>query len=117
MLSILQVSPPNEHITLNQNNDMPWWVRYQPVSYKLVSRSGNEDQFRDMVNRCNRVGVRIIVDAVLNHMVGVGQKKGVYGRGSSGGSYFDGSDSVKSFPGVSKLFAKSNFRQVKCISI
>ncbi|KHJ88756.1 hypothetical protein OESDEN_11447 [Oesophagostomum dentatum] len=54
----VQTSPPNEHITLTQNNDVPWWVRYQPVSYKLISRSGNEEQFIDMVNRCNNVGVR-----------------------------------------------------------
>ncbi|KHJ99107.1 hypothetical protein OESDEN_00900 [Oesophagostomum dentatum] len=54
----VQVSPPNEHITLNLFGDMPWWVRYQPVSYKLISRSGNEEQFKDMVDRCNKVGVR-----------------------------------------------------------
>ncbi|KHJ95619.1 alpha amylase, catalytic domain protein [Oesophagostomum dentatum] len=65
----VQVSPPNEHITLTQNNDMPWWVRYQTVSYKLISRSGNEEEFIDMVNRCNKVGVRIVVDVVMNHMV------------------------------------------------
>ncbi|KHJ99109.1 hypothetical protein OESDEN_00902 [Oesophagostomum dentatum] len=54
----VQVSPPSEHITLTQNGDMPWWIRYQPVSQKLISRSGNEDQFKDMINRCNKVGVR-----------------------------------------------------------
>ncbi|WKY12333.1 hypothetical protein Q1695_003705 [Nippostrongylus brasiliensis] len=53
----VQVSPPNEHIVLVQNNNMPWWIRYQPVSYKLRSRSGNERQFKQMVSRCNRVGV------------------------------------------------------------
>ena len=36
----------------------PWWQRYQPVSYKLVSRSGDEQQFADMVSRCNAAGVR-----------------------------------------------------------
>ncbi|VDL78909.1 unnamed protein product [Nippostrongylus brasiliensis] len=56
----VQVSPPNEHIVLVQNNNMPWWIRYQPVSYKLRSRSGNERQFKQMVSRCNRVGVRQI---------------------------------------------------------
>ncbi|KAK3792530.1 hypothetical protein RRG08_043156 [Elysia crispata] len=55
----LQVSPPNEHCVITQNNDRPWWQRYQPVSYKLVSRSGNEAQFRDMVTRCKKVGVRL----------------------------------------------------------
>ena len=52
-----QVSPPMEHVVLPEDN-YPWWQRYQPVSYKLYSRSGNEDQFADMVKRCNKVGVR-----------------------------------------------------------
>uniref|UniRef100_A0A914W7E2 Alpha-amylase n=1 Tax=Plectus sambesii TaxID=2011161 RepID=A0A914W7E2_9BILA len=96
----VQVSPPNEHITVVQNNDMPWWIRYQPVSYQLSSRSGSSQEFADMVNRCNNVGVRIIVDIVLNHMVGVGQKSGQNGVGSSGPSSFDGTDNIESFPGV-----------------
>ena len=63
----VQISPPSEHALIS-NPYRPWWQRYQPVSYKLISRSGNEQQFRDMVNRCNAVGVRIYVDAVINHM-------------------------------------------------
>jgi len=63
----IQVSPPNEHALVN-NPYRPWWQRYQPVSYKIISRSGNEAEFRDMVNRCNNAGVRIYVDAIINHM-------------------------------------------------
>ena len=49
----VQVSPPNEHIPGGS-----WWTRYQPVSYKLdSSRSGNRQQFINMVNTCNGVGV------------------------------------------------------------
>ncbi|CAJ0596054.1 unnamed protein product [Cylicocyclus nassatus] len=98
----VQVSPPMEHITLIEKNDLPWWVRYQPVSYKLISRSGNEEEFKDMVDRCNKVGVRIVVDAVINHMAGAAQKKGVATRDSSGGSFFDSTDGVESFPEVRK---------------
>lgn len=58
----VQVSPPQEHIVLNKmvngKLDRPWWIRYQPVAYNLNSRSGTEQQFIDMVNRCNNVGVR-----------------------------------------------------------
>uniref|UniRef100_A0A0M3IH18 Aamy domain-containing protein n=1 Tax=Ascaris lumbricoides TaxID=6252 RepID=A0A0M3IH18_ASCLU len=54
----VQVSPPNEHVIIIKNNDLPWWVRYQPISYKLSSRSGNREQFIDMVQRCNKVGIR-----------------------------------------------------------
>jgi len=51
------VSPPNEHLVI-WNPSRPWFERYQPISYRLVSRSGNEDEFRDMVRRCNAVDVR-----------------------------------------------------------
>lgn len=57
-----------EHITLSKNNDMPWWVRYQPVSYKLESRSGNETQFIEMVERCNKVGIRFLSNFLLNSL-------------------------------------------------
>ncbi len=66
--SAVQVSPPHEHINW-QNN--PWWERYQVVSYKLNSRSGDESEFVDMVQRCKKAGVDIYVDAVLNHTTGV----------------------------------------------
>ncbi|KAG1680673.1 Pancreatic alpha-amylase [Nymphon striatum] len=52
------VSPPNEHAVIFEAVvKQPWWQRYQPVSYKLVSRSGNEKQFRTMVDTCNKLGV------------------------------------------------------------
>ncbi|XP_013119376.2 alpha-amylase B [Stomoxys calcitrans] len=63
----VQISPPNEVRVLDNN---PWWARYQPVSYKLTSRSGNEGDLVDMVQRCSKVGVRVYVDAVINHMSG-----------------------------------------------
>uniref|UniRef100_A0A914ZYN9 Alpha-amylase n=1 Tax=Parascaris univalens TaxID=6257 RepID=A0A914ZYN9_PARUN len=96
----VQVSPPNEHVIIIKNNDLPWWVRYQAVSYKLSSRSGNKEQFVAMVERCNKVGVRVIVDVVLNHMTGAGMKKGENGVSSSGDSYFDSTPAQERFPGV-----------------
>lgn len=65
----IQISPPNENVVLWGYN-RPWWERYQPMSYKLVTRSGNEAQFANMLRRCNAAGVRIYVDAVINHMTG-----------------------------------------------
>jgi alpha-amylase len=61
----VQVSPPQEHIVVN---GAPWWERYQPVSYKLESRSGNEAEFAAMVRKCKQAGVEIYADVVLNHM-------------------------------------------------
>lgn len=60
----VQVSPPTEHLL-----GEPWWTRYQPVDYtSLKSRSGDAASFQSMINRCERVGVSIIVDAVINHL-------------------------------------------------
>ncbi|XP_066908715.1 alpha-amylase 1 [Halyomorpha halys] len=63
--SAVQVSPVNEHAILSGR---PWYERYQPVSYALTSRSGNNTAFKNMVETCNGVGVRVYVDVVFNHM-------------------------------------------------
>ncbi|KAJ8042135.1 Alpha-amylase 2B [Holothuria leucospilota] len=63
----VQVSPPNDHTIMN-DPFRPWWERYQVAGYNLVSRSGDENEFADMVERCNQANVRIYVDAVINHM-------------------------------------------------
>ena len=58
----VQVSPPTEHIQGRE-----WWTRYQPVTYNLTSRSGDEKAFASMVMRCKKANVQVYVDAVLNH--------------------------------------------------
>ncbi|XP_003704434.3 alpha-amylase isoform X2 [Megachile rotundata] len=63
----VQVSPIQENLIAKNR---PWWERYQPMSYLMITRSGTREDFADMVERCNRVGVRIYVDAVVNHMTG-----------------------------------------------
>ncbi|CAG0902207.1 unnamed protein product [Darwinula stevensoni] len=89
----VQVSPVHEHVIVTTDAMRPWWERYQPVSYKLTSRSGTEEEFIDMVQRCNAVGVRIYVDAVLNHMAGLGRS----GIGTAGSSF---DSDAHDFPGV-----------------
>lgn len=74
--SAVQVSPPQEHIV---TTSAPWWERYQPVSYKIESRSGNEFQFAEMVKRCKQVGVDIYADVVLNHMNAMPEGRGFGG--------------------------------------
>lgn len=76
----VQVSPPQEHIQGPQ-----WWTRYQPVSYKIESRSGTRAEFEDMVKRCKTAGVDIYVDAITNHMADVTPGTGV--AGSEFGNY------------------------------
>lgn len=63
----VQISPAAEHVVLPQQG-FPWWQRYQPVSYQLVSRSGSRSQLAQMIDRCHKVGVKIYADAVINHM-------------------------------------------------
>lgn len=88
----VQISPPSENRVVT-NPNRPWWERYQPVSYKLVTRSGTEAELKDMIDRCNRVNVRIFADVVVNHMTGVG------GSGTgTGGTYYDAGK--LSYPGV-----------------
>lgn len=66
----IQVSPPSENVIVREYG-RPWWERYQIISYRLRTRSGNEIQFANMVERCANVGVYIYVDAVFNHMAGI----------------------------------------------
>ena len=69
----------NLESTLFLNSGEQWWVRYQPVSYLLESRSGTREQFVNMVTRCRAVGVNIYVDAVINHMSGM-DRSGLYAQ-------------------------------------
>jgi alpha-amylase len=78
------VSPPQEDIQGKQ-----WWTHYQPVSYKLDSQLGTADQFATMVAACNKAGVQVIVDAVINHMA------------NASGTGFAGTNFTKySYPGL-----------------
>ncbi|KAJ6645992.1 Alpha-amylase-related protein [Pseudolycoriella hygida] len=61
----VQISPVNENIIIK---DRPWWERLQPLSYKILSRSGNVHEFFDMTQRCNKVDILVYVEIVINHM-------------------------------------------------
>ncbi|XP_070602534.1 pancreatic alpha-amylase-like [Erythrolamprus reginae] len=102
----VQISPPNENLVIT-TPWRPWWERYQPVSYTLCTRSGNETEFKDMVNRCNNVGVYIYVDAVVNHMCGTAAGSGHH---STCGSYFD--SYKRDFPAVP--YSGWDFNDGKC---
>lgn len=85
----VQVSPVTENAILEGR---PWHERYQPVSYNLMTRSGNEEQFINMVKSCNNAKVRVYVELVLNHMAAGGEILG------TGGSVADGE--MLMYPGV-----------------
>jgi alpha-amylase len=81
----VQVAPPQNSVTLNGSLGTPvhpWWEVYQPVNYTLTSRMGNEAQFKSMVATCRKAGVKVFVDAVINHMARDGHD-------SYSGAHFD----------------------------
>lgn len=60
-----QISPITENIISERRS---WLERYEPISYRIGSRSGDDNEFSDMVKRCYNSGIRIYPDVVLNHM-------------------------------------------------
>jgi len=72
----VQVAPPQDSLSRTATDSTtvlhPWWEVYQPVDYNLTSRMGDEAQFKSMVQTCRNSGVKVIVDAVINHMTGQG---------------------------------------------
>ncbi|MFD5289267.1 alpha-amylase family protein [Streptomyces rochei] len=81
----VQVSPPAEHIQGGQ-----WWTSYQPVSYKIAGRLGDRAAFENMVDTCHAAGVKVVADAVVNHMSagsGTGTGGSTYGKYDYPGLY------------------------------
>ncbi|MGP3979506.1 alpha-amylase [Streptomyces sp. KR80] len=72
----VQVSPPQEHVQGPQ-----WWTSYQPVSYQIAGRLGDRAAFKKMVDACHGAGVKVVADAVINHMTAGS------GTGTGGSSY------------------------------
>ncbi|MEU7162871.1 alpha-amylase family glycosyl hydrolase, partial [Streptomyces chrestomyceticus] len=72
----VQVSPPNEHLP-----GSPWWTAYQPVSYRIGTKLGDRSQLKSMIDTCHAAGVKVVVDAVINHMANAS------GTGTAGSSF------------------------------
>lgn len=74
----VQVAPPQDSLQRTETGNgsdtvlHPWWEVYQPTDYRLNSRMGTEAQFKAMVKTCRAAGVKVYVDAVINHMAGQG---------------------------------------------
>lgn len=70
----VQVGPVQEHIKdyteiMGPEGENPWYTAYQPTGYSIGNRLGTEAEFIDMIQTCNSVGVKTVVDVVLNHFV------------------------------------------------
>ncbi|WP_255950913.1 alpha-amylase [Streptomyces odontomachi] len=72
----VEVSPATEHIQGDQ-----WWTSYQPVSYNIAGRLGDRSAFKNMIDTCHAAGVKVVADAVINHM------SAGSGTGTGGSSY------------------------------
>ena len=55
------MSPAQEHVQGSQ-----WWTDYQPVSYILTSKRGNQAQYANMINTCHAAGVGVIAGSFEN---------------------------------------------------
>lgn len=62
-----QISPVTEYISPPEDSanffykffgNRPWYDRHQVASYKINTPSGDEKEFKNMVERCNRAGIK-----------------------------------------------------------
>ncbi|XP_018917983.2 alpha-amylase-related protein [Bemisia tabaci] len=98
------VQSVNEHILIKKAGNIrrPWYERYQPLSWDIISRLGTEQQFKEMVEECNKNDVRVYVDTVLNHATG-----SIYGGVVEGVGGTRADVNFKSYPGLG--FNRENF--------
>lgn len=63
-LTHILISPPQK-----SNSSTSWWGRYQPVDYRVIEGPlGNRHELESLCWEAGRRGMRIMADAVLNHM-------------------------------------------------
>lgn len=102
----VQVAPPQDSLkrTTAEQDDPgtgsallhPWWEVYQAIDYSLTSRMGDEAEFKTMVSTCRRAGVKVYVDAVINHTAGQGTQS-YGGKTYAPYSYPDAGYTAKNF--------------------
>jgi alpha-amylase len=80
----VEVSPAHEHIP-----GLEWWTSYQPIDYKIGNRLGDRQAFKKMIDTCHQAGVKVMADAVINHM-------------SSGNRYNEAGFGKYNYPGLYK---------------
>jgi hypothetical protein len=71
----VKLFPVHEQLMSTQpfeNAMNPWYFMYQPVSYNLDGRMGTREKLKDLIQTCRGFGVRVYIDAVLNHFTGAG---------------------------------------------
>lgn len=62
----IQISPPQLSI-----DEPAWWGRYQPLDFRRIEGPlGDEAALRRLAAAAHRLGLKLFVDVVLNHMAG-----------------------------------------------
>ena len=94
----IQVSPPNEikmptkgvkvcEPAVNGIAPNGWWMFYQPAGFQLNESEdnalGTKAEFKKMCDEAHKLGLKIIVDAVINHMGTDDDHVGVYDNTST----------------------------------
>lgn len=59
------LQPLKEEIHSNLDNA---WVVYQPIGYTVGNDLGNEENLKNLANKCHDNGLKLIVDVVLHHV-------------------------------------------------
>ena len=59
------LQPLKEKIHSNLDNA---WTVYQPTGYTVGNDLGNEEDLRNLANKCHRNGLKLIVDVVFRHL-------------------------------------------------
>lgn len=62
----IQVSPPQKSLSRPE-----WWARYQPLDHTVIEGPlGDETELQTMIVAAHKVGLKVLVDTILNHMAG-----------------------------------------------
>ena len=76
--SAIQTSPIQTIKETTQNRQMSgsWWVYYQPSNFSIETNGqnacGTKREFKAMCDEAHKYGIKVIVDAVLNHLANNG---------------------------------------------
>ncbi|NJP10666.1 MAG: alpha-amylase [Leptolyngbyaceae cyanobacterium RU_5_1] len=64
----IQISPPQKSHSGSQ-----WYFRYQPIDHTVLDGPlGNEQELKALIDAAHRMGIKVIVDVVFNHMADQG---------------------------------------------
>ena len=63
----IQISPPQKSLPHHE-----WWARYQPIDHtRIEGILGSEQELKSLIVTTHRLGMKLLVDTILNHMANV----------------------------------------------